>query len=380
MKHPVMEQKMKKYYHIYILISFGILVWFGLQSFVKPQKSYSEQENRYLEQYPSWSMEDFMEGEFQDKLETAMSDQFLGREKWMSFSTSVEKLAGYREIADIYIGKDGYYFAKKTQDMTDQKQYNKNLHYVEYLGTQMTGKTSLLLVPSPASVLPEKLPELASYYDADGMYQTAKTIVKSAVVIDTRKALKKAKKKEQVYYKTDHHWTLWGAYTAYRSFCQSVQIQAKSYSYFAPKKVTEEFYGTMYSKVLDKKAAPDTIYAAQNLPEVTTESDGQKGQGVYDVPKLKQKDKYAYFFGGNFGKVRIKTGNGNKKLLVVKDSYANSFVPFLLEDYDEIVMIDLRYYRDSVKELLQEEVFDEALVLYEMSNFAEESSLYRLVY
>ncbi len=371
---------MKKYYYIYMAISFGILAFFGVHSAVSVPETYSESENRYLEKYPSISLPKIVSGEFQEKFELAFSDQFIERDNWIKLSTCVEKMLGYQEISDVYLGKEHYYFARNTQEMIDQKQYSKNLHYVEHLGTLAAGKTSLMLVPSPATVLSDKLPEHAPYYDAADMYRMADILLESTGNINIRSELATAKKEGQVYFKTDHHWTLRGAYAGYCAFCKSAQLEAKDYAYFKPKKVTKDFYGTMYSRVLDANAVPDVMYAAQNIPQAEVESDGKKGQGVYDVQKLKQKDKYAYFFGGNYGEMRIRTGKNQKNLLLFKDSFANSFLPFLLEDYGEITVIDLRYYRNSVQKLLQEKSYDQILVLYEMSNFAQEKNLYKLIY
>lgn len=371
---------MKKYYRMYIVVVFGILAFGGICSVLYPQKSYSSNENRYLEKYPAITFSDILSGEFQKKFETAFNDQFVGRDNWMKCSTTVEKAVGYKEIAGVYLGKDGYYFTKTTQNMIDQKQYTKNLHYAEYLGTQIKGKTSLLLVPSAGTILQDKLPDRAPYYDAASMFRMAETILSSTQNIDTRSALSEYRKQGQVYFKTDHHWTLLGAYAAYQSYCDANKVDARTYDYFEPKKVSNNFLGTLYSKVLDTDALADTMYAASNIPMTKVNSDGQHGQGIYDVRKLEQKDKYAYFFGGNYGKVQIETENGKKKLLVIKDSFANSFIPFLIEDYGEITMIDLRYYRRSIQELLQEKNYDEALVLYEMSNFAGDTNLYKLVH
>ena len=109
---------------------------------------------------------------------------------------------------------------------------------------------------------------------------------------------------------------------------------------------------------------------------------GSEELPIYDESRLGEKDKYAYFFGGNYGKLTIKTGSSEgkgKKLLVVKDSFANTFVPFLLEEYEKITMIDLRYYNDSVQELVKKEHFTDTLILYEMSNYANDKNIFKLV-
>ena len=104
--------------------------------------------------------------------------------------------------------------------------------------------------------------------------------------------------------------------------------------------------------------------------------DGKDG-ALYDLSALEQKDKYELFLGGNYGQCVITTGTENgKHLLLVKDSFANSFVPFLTGDYETITMIDLRYYRGSMAELAAEA--DNILVLTEVTNLAGSGDYFKL--
>lgn len=372
---------MKAYNRIYIVVIFGTLALFGLFSIFLPEKEYSENENRYLEQYPAVSAEDIFSGEFKEQFENAVSDQFPGRDIWMMGATAVEKVMGLKELNNVYLGKDGYYLAKITQEDINQKQYLKNLRYVEYLGACEPDKVSLLLAPSPGTILNNKLPSGAPYYDASAMYREADVVLKRAKNVNSCSELKEYAKQNQVYYRTDHHWTLLGAYAAYSAYSDANEFDKHTYGYFAAKKISEDFRGTMYSRVIAPGVKKETMYAAGNIPPAQVVCDGEEKSGVYDVEKLTQKDKYGYFFGGNYGEVKITMHSDNTgKLLVIKDSYANSFVPFLMEDYHEITMLDLRYYRSSVQKLLQEEDYNQILVLYEMSNFAEDRNLYKLVH
>ena len=107
--------------------------------------------------------------------------------------------------------------------------------------------------------------------------------------------------------------------------------------------------------------------------------DGTVTDSLYDRSKLAEKDQYAVFFGGNWAKVTIDTGVENgRRLLLVKDSFANAFVPFLTEDYETITMLDLRFFAESVPELMAEEGITDVLVLYELSNFAADRNLFKL--
>lgn len=372
---------MKKNYQIYSVLVFGILVFFGAFTFLRPQRVYSDHENRYLEQLPQITADALLSGEFESDFEAAFSDQFLGRDAWMKSATLIKQAMGLRDVGDVYLGKDGYLLAKTTQSDIDQKQYLQNLRYAEYFGNCINGQVNTILVPSPGTILQAKLPSNAPYYDADAMYREAESVLKKAAHVDVRPELKEYAKQNQVYYRTDHHWTLLGAYAAYSAYSESIKAEKHTYGYFVPKKITEDFRGTMYSKVMPLGARQDTMYAAVNIPKASVFYDGEESSAVYDVEKLTQKDKYGYYFGGNYGQVVIRMKEKPKKrLLVIKDSYANCFVPFLMENYDEITMLDLRYYKKSIQGLLQEKQYDSALILYEMSNFAQDTNLYKLAH
>lgn len=372
---------MRGFYRGYMVVVFLLLAGFGLFSVVTPEKKYSENENRYLQSFPAISVKGILSGEYQEVFEEALDDQFVGRDVWMRSATAAEKLLGYQEISGVYLGEEDYLLERITERDIDQKQYLKNLRSVEYLGVSQPKKVSLVLAPSPGTVLSDKLPEDAPFYDAKAMYAAADTMLANARHINVLEELQEYALQNQVYYHTDHHWTLFGAYAAYSRYCEENEFEKHTYGYFAAKKVTDSFQGTMYSKVLAPGTVQDTIYAATNIPQCYVECDGAKKTSVYDVEKLTRKNKYDYFFGGNYGLVTIRMKDKPKsKLLVIKDSYANSFTPFLMEDYDQITMIDLRFYQESVQKLLEKEKFSYILVLYELSNFAGDKNVYKLAY
>ena len=102
--------------------------------------------------------------------------------------------------------------------------------------------------------------------------------------------------------------------------------------------------------------------------------------GIYDLSKLEVKDQYAVYFGGNYGSLTITNPDAqtDRHLLILKDSYANSMVPYLIDGYAQITMIDLRYYNESVSELAAQD-WDEILVCYEMSNFIKDKNLFKIL-
>lgn len=378
---------MKWWYRIYFGMAAGILLLFGAMIVLTPNREFSENENRVLASLPAFHLQDFWSGDYQENLEQAVDDQMVCRDQFMALATNMMQKLGYRDIGGAYLGSGQTYLTKTTADDIDMFRYMENLRYVEYLSGIYPEKVSLMLVPSAGTILKDRLPKYAPYYHADAMYRAAEVVCETTNVLDLRKTmqlqneiLKSENSDCEVYFRTDHHWTLPGAYQGYTAYSTAKSREPKEYQAFRPEKLTDAFYGTLYSKVLDHKVKPDVMYAASDIGETTeVECDGNKRKSVYDTEKLDTKDKYAYFFGGNYGEVRIQTkAEQGGTLVIFKDSFANSMVPFLLQDYEEIIMIDLRYYRESIDAYLEELENPEILILYEMSNFAEDANLVKL--
>lgn len=375
-------QMQDKKYIIFTGLVLACLAAGGILTVAGQSREFSENENRYLTQFQKISGQGVLSGETQQNISDAMSDQFPARDFWTGLSTQVEKMLGYRDIGGVYLGKEHYYFEKVMNQDISQTNYFQNLRFVKYISerTEDTAETTALLVPSPGMVLRDKLPDNAVLYDGDMMFREAANVLSEDVFLDIREAMEKEAGHKQVYFRTDHHWTLRGAYVAYEAYCEKQGRPARGYEEFRIRALSDSFYGTLYSKVLDASAVPDELDTIQELPEVRVVCDGEERSTIYDEEKLLQKDKYAYYFGGNYGRVTIQNDAApDRKLLVLKDSFANTMIPFLIADYQEIDMLDLRYFRGSMEEYLKEYEADEILILFEMSNFAQESNLTKLM-
>lgn len=384
---------MKKKDFTFVVCFVAALAIGGIVTVTAGHREYSDNENRYLTQFPKLVPEDVMTGEVQQELTDAFNDQFPGRDWLTALSTTVKKGIGMKDVGGVYLGKDHYYFEKIMNQNISRTDYFQNLRFVNRLASlSKDAEVTALLVPLPGQILKDKLPEHASLYDADAMYKTAKETLQNVKLVDIRKDMKEARKQQkgagvqtsgetQVYYRTDHHWTQYGAYVGYKAYTESVGRKAASYKSFDIKEFSDAFYGTLYSKALDSDAVPDTIELPEKLPEAEITCDGKEIDAVYDTAKKNEKDKYAVYFGGNYGEVdiRMKNPDNDRTLVIFKDSFANSMVPFLMKDYAQIRMIDLRYFKRSVSNYMEENPADEVLVLYEMSSFAQADKINKLM-
>ena len=351
---------------------FGILVALALASLLTPEREFSPNENRYLQLTPELSWATLMDGTFTKKAEDYVSDQIALRDTWMETASLVQRAALRQEINDTWLGRSGRYFAKVTPDTFDTAQYEKNLEQVRTFFDSNSGKDCrIMMVPTPAYMLRDDLPANAPLFDAASCFDTLLGEF-GPEAIDLRPAL--TPNAADMYYRTDHHWTSEGALTAYGVWCAATGHADQGWA-LTPMSTT--FRGTLYSKVLLPDSPYDTVAIASDAAVRSMDCDGEVSDSLYSLAALEEKDHYKIFMGGNYAKVIIDTGaNTGKSLLVVKDSFANSFLPFLVRDYDTITVLDLRFYREGVQPLADQA--DDVLVLYELTNFASDKNLYKL--
>lgn len=109
---------------------------------------------------------------------------------------------------------------------------------------------------------------------------------------------------------------------------------------------------------------------------VNNVNEKKKTATLYDTSKLKGKDKYALFLGGNYPILDIKTtADSTDRLLIIKDSYANSLIPFLIPYYREIVVVDPRYYYDDIEKVMKKDNITSVLFLYNGNTFVKDNSI-----
>lgn len=386
---------MKKVRIIIIIVFIGFFVLISGASLIIKDREFSPNENRYLAETPELSWDNILSGKFQDGLEDYLRDQVCFRDGWITVKTGIQKACGDTDIGGAYVGKDGYDFEKITPEDVDEKQVDRNIKAVEdYFMTASETidkqKLSFLLVPTSGLVMQEKLPKNARLFDQAKYIDQVQKAMKDYNFVDVRDTLMDHNE-EYIYYKTDHHWTSAGACLAYEVWSEHTGGEAETEDGLVKNVVSDKFRGSLYSKILDADSAYDEIWTyglqkddAFGSKDCTVMIDEkQQLDSIYDDEKLQEKDKYAYFLGGNYGQVHIQNQKAaskakGKNILIIKDSFANSFVPFVTQDYENIYMVDLRYYNGDMKAYLQEHEITDVLVLYNVSNFISDRNIHKL--
>lgn len=362
-----------------VILFFIVLVLRLFQLFT-PDKKYSETENRNLQARPEASLMRIVSGRYSTAMETYVSDQFPFRTAWVQLKGLSDRLMGRTESNNIFLSDRGYLIENFTSP--DRKVCQDRLKKLkQFVQSQKKLKQYMLIAPTAVSIYRELLPEFAPAGDQDAFLDQLKTDAEDAGItfMDVRDAFRSAEE-TQLYYKTDHHWTTDGAYLAYRQFTQAAGLKESAVLY-QRMLVTDSFRGTMSASSGFRMWEKEKMYIY--LPEkggveyaVNYVSEGLKSASFYETDKLNVRDKYAVFLGGNHSLVKITTTAGSGKvLLLLKDSYANCFVPFLAEHYDKILMVDPRYYYDDLKQLISSEKVTDVLYLYNANGFSQDTSL-----
>lgn len=378
------------------LLFAGMLAFLSLWNILLPQREFSPMENRELALFPAVSAAGIKSGKWMSAFETFSADQFLFRDGFMRIKTAADLALQKEDNGRVYFGRDGYLFSI---DSIDGKQANANLALTANFIRRAKEKnpslrTSVLLAPTAHSVLADKLPVSAPVPDEKAALFRAFDFLKEqapdTVLANPFSALEKAEKRQrdeygqgkgpegrsgegnakgqagaqgdnpipdpvpQLYYRTDHHWTTDGAYIAYRQWAEEYGLVPYGRELFRREAVTQSFYGTNQSKAPGVMARPDFIvryvqekaapYKVTIWRDIAKPDQPEIRDSLYDDGYLSGKDKYGYFLGGNQPQLRIETPVKNgRRLLLVKDSYANCMVPFLALHFEEIYITDLRY-------------------------------------
>ena len=379
-----MKKSLRNYrlfFHRLGLLFFLLPVIVLVSSIILPDTGFSEKENRILASRPALKLDQLVSGGYEKQFETYENDQFPLRDMWITLKATTDRLMGKVEENGVYLGKNGYLM--EAFNAPSQTQYDATVNAMTSFAQKHSDlKQYALIAPNSVNILKSNLPAFAPTDDQNPWIDKLKDSLTSAGVtfIDIRDTFTDHKT-EDLYYHTDHHWTTLGAYYAYLQAAAVMGIDTSSDSYDkAP--VSQTFKGTLSAKSGFRSGETDELDVFLPNGDNTLSSvvnyveEQKKSASFYDTSKLNTRDKYALFFGGNHAQIKISTPTeSNNTLLVLKDSYANSFVPFLAQHYRKIIMIDPRYYYGDLEQLLQVENVQEVLYLYNANTFFADTSL-----
>lgn len=361
---------------IFILILFLFLII----NIIVPNKEKSVQENRMLATKPKFRLSSLISGDYDEKFEAYMDDQFVGRDMWRKLKVTVDRIGGSRLENGVYIGTNGQLLEQI--EVADKNHLAANIKAIKSFSESHSKiPVRMMLVPDAANVLNHSLPSLAKPENQTQMFSMVrKDLGDSVEWIDVSTELNKHKT-EKIYYKTDHHWTTLGAFYAFQAAAPSLGIEGDLSGKYVSYAVSDSFNGMLASKSgvnLGEKEQIDIYVPTEEDTDLIVDyvDEGKRSTSLYDSSKLKEKDQYTVFLGGNSSLLDIRTvSTSTKRLLLVKDSFANSFIPFLTPYYREIVVVDPRYYSGTINDLMDSYRISEVLFLYSGNTFFKDNNI-----
>ena len=336
-----------------------------------PDRYYSEREKRTLTQKPQFTIADFISGEFSGELEKYLTDQVPLRDGWVTMKTYMELAIGKRESGGVYLCKDQYLMDKFTS--YSKKQLAANAAALADLQEKLAAEgvsMNTILVHMAAQVLTDKLPAYAPAADYAAIFQVLTDAGVDTVNVWSTLA---AHSGENIYYRTDHHWTSLGAYYAYCAW-RGIQPNADEWT---QEILCGNFRGTTWNKVpLPTVPAEEIAAWYKHINRSVSYNNGQyETDSIYERKYLSGSDQYAVFLNSNQAQTVIEGSGKSGKLLLIKDSYGNTFSQSPVEDYAEVHVLDLRFFKGDAVDYAKENGITDALVLYGVQNFVKDINL-----
>ena len=345
-----------------LIATAGILLggFVGLSFSPAPRLSLTE--NRYLAAFPAFSAQDLASGAYTAAMDRFAEERFPLRNACRAAYATTDLLLLRGECHGVMLCRDGSLCRRLA---VNEQIYRQNLSAIPRLRRAL-GDVALTVAIAPRriDVRHEVLPAL---YDTAREQTVWEQLPASTVTfLDATK--------DAQWYRTDHHWTSTGAYFAYARLAQHLGYSPYPESAFWEQNVSERFRGSSAAAAGFSQITPDTVsvwrYEGDQSYRVMRDGKQASFSGLYDEEKVLSADQYSLFLGGNCGLLEIDRGEGDSRpvLLVIKDSFANSLLPFLARHY-RILAVDPRYFGGTLAPLVKKA--DAALVLCGMQTLTQ---------
>lgn len=358
-----------------------IILFITIIDISNKDKNFSNFENRSLAQRPVFYFDDFLKGRFSKDYERYINDQFVFRDTWIDLKSRSEYLLGKIENNNIIYGKDNFLFEK--YEKVDEENLAKNIDSIlGFIKKIPNNNVNFMIIPSSYTIYKDYLPYGINLVDQEFYinniynYLNNYNNIKTISLID----MFKENKDKYIYYKTDHHWTSFGSYLAYSEFVKNNNLSLVDINNLNKHEVNN-FYGTYFSKSKNFNAESDLI-TYYDVPNLSVSIDGVPVDNINDNSKWSSSDKYSAFLRGNNGLTIIQNNDisNNNKILVLKDSFGNSFIQYLVNNYKEVYVVDLRSFIGSFNEFFKSNNFDDVLIMYNFINLADDVNISKIKY
>ncbi|WMJ76171.1 MULTISPECIES: DHHW family protein [unclassified Sedimentibacter] len=387
--------------YINIIIFISLIYVISILNITSPKDAaVSQTENRTLAQRPDFNTTDLFSGKYFSDFEKYFADHFYHREQLVQINNDLSYLKGIKrnEEASIVAFDGQNVGGNETSDNNNVEastkgnllilndtvmelyKFNedKSKSYADMIATVSNKlgkdvKVYSLLAPIQVEFLKNEKYKNLSDSQIDAIEFVNSNLQDGIIPVDAYHPIKEHID-EYVYFRTDHHWTALGAYYGYTGFAKAAGLEAVSLKDYQVGEASgylghistvnpSETVNSNPDDVVYYEPPVDTDMTVYYYDKDTGEKKSYKGK-VINKSYAKLDQKYGVFIGGDFPLGVIKTSaKSDKKIMVIKDSYGNAFIPFLTPHYSEIYVIDPRHYKESIVDLVEENNIGEVLFL-----------------
>lgn len=397
----------KKQHLVNVVVFCTLLLVGGIASLAMKKETVSVMENRKLSAFPVYSDSTLWNGKYFKSIEAYYADHFPFRDKWIGLSSSIRDKFGF-ESGDIKIyDPENDTEANEKTDTTRKDSLNngplpddgatgevkkrvfvfKNRAFEMFGGGEAMGRSyanvinsyNRLLSPGIqvySLIIPVALEfEITEKYAKlqkpnrpaiENIYNAEDSNIKKVWAIDELRL----HRNEYIYFNTDHHWTSLGAYYAYRAFCETAGLTPVSLDSVASK-TKKSFLGSLYRLTRDPKLKenPDSVRYYIFKDSLRFFIGSNNAIGYWAKSKMygegaSGSNSYSVFLQGDLPIVKMETQHKNgRKIAIVKESYGNAFAPFLINNYEKVIVVDQRYYTGDFVKMLKAEGINELLFI-----------------
>ncbi len=377
-----MSKRMNK---ITAVISLTFIAVFGSITMFSHKLPDSFSEDRELAVLPCIDAEGLYSGSVTAELGSYVADHFAGRHLWVAAKTALQTELSESIVNGVYISDDRMLYVESAQRSSEEVM--DDAAAVNSFSVKYDGTVYFAAIPTSAGVYGDVLPSHmiinSEKQQINDLYDALGNDIRKIDAYDILKMMKD----NYIFYRNDTKWTCYGAYCVYKTVVQKLGFQPTLYDKFSIEHVTDRFRGNLYNKTLSKRTKADIldIYrykdAADDVVCECIGNDGKVSKGtVFDRSRLDTSNMYSMYLGEAAPVMKIKTSvNNEKKLLVIKDSYADCFVPFLMQHYSEIAVVSPEKLDRPLTEELDINEYGQTLFLFGIEDLSSRSDLTKII-
>ncbi len=332
--------------------------------------------NTGFHSFPLPTMKTLSNGEWGTQVEEFLEEEIGFHDSMFRLKAQIDLIFGEKSIRDVYITDEMLLEKLDSQNAVTipQSAVLLNKFYEKY-----HIPTYFILIPSSSEIYEDQLPINAVKDNQRQLISETYSALSTGIRYVDACSILSSLKEEYIYYRTDTHWTSYGAYAVYQSAIHKMGFTAIPYNRYVVSHVRTDFRGDLYKNTLYNDIKPDVLdrYTYENgarIVSITAHyADGtteDRGTSLYDEAALDSENMYRFYLGAPSVMLEIRTDLENdKRLLIYKDDFAECMIPFLIQHYSEICVVDLNESMDVTQRLADPAKFTQILFLSSMESW-----------